>query len=112
MPTDERRKEHRYVVEAVQLALGMRRFPVIDIAISGARISCSPKEFEALKDRPCQLEFGSEAPLETFAIEPFLIRSTDLCVVLGYAAPQPDWESYIRRFDTFHVHELDTLLFD
>jgi hypothetical protein len=112
MPLSGRRKEHRYVVEAVQLALGTRRFHVIDIAASGARVSCGAKEFEALKDQPCRLEFGSEAQLETFAIEPYLIRSTELYVVLGYAPPKPDWESFIRRFDTFHVHELDTLLFD
>jgi hypothetical protein len=112
MSGSERRREHRYVVDAVHLAVGPRRFPVIDIAASGARISCTPTEFAELDKDLCRLEFGSEPPYEVLAIEPHLIRSTDLYVVLGYKPPKPDWENFIRRYDTFHVHELDAQLFD
>lgn len=112
MSGSERRRERRYVVDAVHLAAGHERFPVIDIAASGARISCTPAEFSKLGKSCCRLEFGSEPPYEVFAIDPHLIRQADLYVVLGYSAPMPGWEDYIRRYDTFHVHELDAQLFD
>ena len=112
MPPGERRKEHRYVVDAVQIAFGQKRFPVIDIAVSGVRVACAPHEFEALKSQPCRLEFSFEDSIQVFAIEPRLIRSTNLCVAIGYTAPIADWEAFIREFDTFRVRELDDQLFD
>ncbi|MFO1185998.1 MAG: hypothetical protein U1E87_00175 [Alphaproteobacteria bacterium] len=112
MSGSERRRERRYVVDAVHLSVGPQRFPVIDIAASGARISCSPAEFAKLNKSICRLEFGSEPPYEVFAIDPRLIRQQELYIVLGYEAPGPNWEDFIRRYDTFHVHELDAQLFD
>ena len=112
MAGQERRKEHRYVVDSVYLTLGEERFPVIDIAASGARISCAPREFDLSKSASCRLEFGNEGALQIFAIEPRLVRSTDLYVVVGYSPPVSEWEAFIRTFDTFHVRELDDHLFD
>lgn len=112
MAGKERRKEHRYVVDAVHLGFGEQRFPVIDLSKSSARISCGPAEYAASLDSPARLEFGADAPIDAYAIEPRIIRSTDLYVVIGYTPPKEDWEAFIRRFDTFHVSELDVLLFD
>jgi hypothetical protein len=108
----ERRKEPRYVVDAVNLIVGKHSFPVIDISTSGARISCSPRDYARAGDAPPTLEFNRDGCRETYAIRPRIIRVTDLYVVLGFDPPRPDWEVYIRRFDTFHVHELDKQLFD
>jgi hypothetical protein len=68
MAAGERRKEPRYVVDAVNLIAGDESWPLIDRA--------------------------------------------ELYVVLGFEPPAPNWNEYIRQFDTFHVRELDDQLFD
>jgi hypothetical protein len=112
MAGGERRKEPRFVVDAVNLMLGGMSYPVIDISISGARISCPPAEYSKAGNGPLTLEFNREGNRETFKIEPTVIRMAALYVVLGFDPPRPNWENYIRQFDTFHVHELDEQLFD
>jgi len=112
MAGSERRKEPRFVVDDVNLIVGGIGYPVIDISISGARISCSPHEYSNAGDGPLTLEFNHDGKRESFAIKPRLIRQAELYVVLGFDPPRADWENYIRRFDTFHVHELDEQLFD
>ncbi len=111
MAGGERRKEPRFVVDAVNLILDGASYPVIDISISGARISCPTREFTKA-GAPLTLEFNRDASRETFTIVPRVIRRADLYVVLGFEPPRADWENYIRQFDTFHVHELDEQLFD
>jgi hypothetical protein len=113
MARGERRKEPRYVVDAVNLIIGGRSYPVIDISPSSARISCPPREYAQAGEVPMQFEFTADGgKREVYAIKPRLIRLADLYVVLGFDPPRPDWEAYIRKFDTFHVHELDDQLFD
>ena len=112
MAGGERRKEPRFVVDAVNLLIDGIGYPVIDISTSGARISCPPFEYSKAEGRPVVLEFNCEGNRETFTIKPRVIREAELYVVLGFEPPRADWESYIRRFDTFHVHELDDQLFD
>ena len=112
MAGGERRKEPRYVVDDVNLILGGNSYPVIDISISGARISCPPAEYSRVENEPLTLEFNRDGKRETFKIEPTLIRKAELYVVLAFDPPRADWENYIRGFDTFHVHELDEQLFD
>jgi hypothetical protein len=85
---------------------------VIDISISGARISCPPRDYEKAAGAPHELEFNREGQRDVFKILPRVIRSTPLYVVLGFDPPRRDWEAYISQFDTFHVHELDAQLFD
>lgn len=112
MSGKERRKEQRYVVDAVQLAAGGVRFPVIDLSRTGARISCSPQQFARIQAQPISLEFTTDTAVTTFAIDARLIRSMEMYVVVGYSPPRSDWEEFIRQFDTFHVRELDVQLFD
>lgn len=111
MAGGERRKEPRYVVDAVNLLLGDRSHPVIDISISGARISCPPREYERAASGRAILEFNQEGQCQVFEIQPHVLRKAELYVVLTFEPPQADWESFIRQFDTFHVHELDERLF-
>ena len=108
----ERRKEPRYVVDAVNLIIGGRGYPVIDISLSGARISCSPRDYARAGDDLIELEFNKDGRSESYPIRPHIIRTTDLYVVLGFDPPRSDWDTYIRQFDTFHVHELDEQLFE
>jgi hypothetical protein len=112
MAGGERRKQPRFVVDAVNLNIGGASYPVIDISISGARISCTPRDYSKGGNGPVALEFNREGRRETFTINPRPIRMADLYVVLGFDPPRADWENYIRQFDTFHVHELDDQLFD
>lgn len=112
MAGGERRKEPRFVVDAVNLILDGASYPVIDISISGARISCPPREYSKSDRYPVTLEFNRDGARETFKIKPRVIRLAELYVVLGFDPPRADWENYIRQFDTFHVHELDEQLFD
>jgi len=112
MAGGERRKEPRFVVDAVDLILDGECYPVIDISISGARISCTPSEYAKSGGRPVTLQFNRDGGGECYTIRPRIIRLADLYVVLGFDPPRRDWENYIRQFDTFHVHELDEQLFD
>lgn len=112
MAGSERRKEPRFVVDAVNLILDGESYPVIDISISGARISCPPRDYAKAGGKAVTLEFNRDGTRETFTIKPRIIRLAELYVVLGFDPPRADWESYIRSFDTFHVHELDEQLFD
>ena len=112
MAGSERRKEPRYVVDAVNLILAGRSYPVIDISVSSARISCAPREYSRAGDGPLDIEFNLQGRRDVYAIRPRLIRMADLYVVLGFDPPRSDWASYIRQYDTFHVHELDDQLFD
>jgi hypothetical protein len=113
MASGERRREPRYVVDAVNLVVGGRSYPVIDISPSSARISCPPRDYAQAGETSMQFEFNSEGGRrDVFTIKPRLIRLADLYVVIGFEPPRTDWEAYIRNFDTFHVHELDDQLFD
>jgi hypothetical protein len=111
MASGERRKELRYVVDDVQIVIGGVRYPVIDIASSGARISCALRNFTSHTDDRCRIEFGAD-PVVSYEIDARLIRSTALYIVIGYDPPRADWEAFIRTYDTFHVHELDEQLFE
>jgi hypothetical protein len=112
MASGERRKEPRYVVDAVNLLASGGSYPVIDISPSSARISCPPRDYAKCCDGALRLEFVREGKREIYDIRPRLIRATDLYVVLGFDPPRSDWDVYIRQFDTFHVRELDVQLFD
>lgn len=112
MAASERRKEPRYVVDAVNLIADGESWPVIDISATGARVSCLPADYERVGDAPKLLEFTKDEMRELFRIEPRVIRKAPLYVVLGFEPPAANWDSYIRQFDTFHVHELDDQLFD
>jgi hypothetical protein len=112
MAAGERRREARYVVDAVNLIAAGESWPLIDISAAGARISCQPTDYERVGDAPKTLEFNKDGMRDLFPIEPRIIRKADLYIVLGFEPPAPNWDSYIRRFDTFHVRELDDHLFD
>lgn len=112
MAESERRKEPRYVVDAVNLIAGDESWPVIDISETGARVSCPPTDYDGVGDAPKLLEFVKDDSRELFRIEPSVIRKAELYVVLGFEPPAPNWNEYIRQFDTFHVRELDDQLFD
>ena len=112
MQASERRKEQRFVVDAVQGAFGDTRFAGIGIAASGARVSCSPADYEAVRARGCKIEFERGGEILAFPIVTHVIRAHAFYVVLGYSPPAPNWPEFIRQFDTFHVHELDAQLFD
>jgi hypothetical protein len=108
----ERRKESRYVVDAVNLLADGRSYPVIDLSPSSARISCAPRDYARIGEAKVELELIREARRDVYTIKPRLVRTADLYVVIGFEPPRSDWDSYIRQFDTFHVHELDVQLFD
>jgi hypothetical protein len=112
MAAGERRKETRYVVDAVNLIAAGESWPLIDISAAGARVSCAPQDYERVGDATKTLEFIKDGTRELFPIEPHIIRKADLYIVLGFEPPAPNWDSYIRQFDTFHVRELDDHLFD
>ena len=112
MAAGERRREARYVVDAVNLIAAGECWPLIDISATGARVSCTPQEYERVGDIPKDLEFNRDGVRTLFRIEPYVIRRADLYIVLGFDPPTPDWENHIRQFDTFHVRELDDQLFD
>lgn len=108
----ERRKESRYVVDAVNLIAGDRSYPIIDLSPSSARISCAPRDYARLIENKAEIELIRDGRRDVYPIRPRLVRMADLYVVIGFDPPRSDWESYIRQFDTFHVHELDDQLFD
>lgn len=108
----ERRQDQRFVVDSVDLLLGNKRVPVIDISNRGARIACGAATLEAGRGKPCTLEFRTASTTETFSIEPHLVRDGGIYIVIGFAPPRADWAEYIRAFDTFHVHELQENIFD
>lgn len=111
MSAAERRRERRYVVEGVSLMVDGERHAVIDLSYSAARIACTVDQVLSSGGAPLVLEFDG-AERFTFRFPIRVVRYSDLYVVVGYEAPRANWEDFIKRFDTFHVDELDTALFD
>lgn len=112
MSKSERRQQQRYVVDSVNLIVGHQRFPVIDLSVGSARIATSSSIFNASDTPRYALEFMTEAKTEEFTIEAHLIRDAGIYIVIGFTPPRENWPTYIKSFDTFHVHELHENLFD
>jgi hypothetical protein len=109
--TKERRAEVRYIVSGMTAAIDGAECEILDISVSAVRL-VRPAGFQPDGRRygVC-FTINDGRGIATHAVTGRLIRTTELCVVLGYAAPVSYWENVLRSLDVFESNRLHTLAF-
>ena len=105
-PLPERRKEERYLAPGMVLHCDGEACAVIDVSRSAVRfvrpqgLMLSREMHELVLELPCT------AGVVSYPVRGMIIRSTQLCVVMGYDPPTEDWEQQIKALDTAELTAL------
>jgi hypothetical protein len=105
----DRRREPRYVVTGCSARLDGEACSVLDVSPSAVRLV-----------RPASFAPSTETHTLMFEIEPgvcrlrvdvpaWIVRTTDVTVVLGYRKPFEGWHELLKSLDTFKINSLKQL---
>ncbi|MCP5431653.1 MAG: hypothetical protein H6923_00135 [Alphaproteobacteria bacterium] len=104
----ERRSEHRFVVEDIDLSVNGEDVTIVDISVSAVRIS-RPRAGDATSFRLVFRVTDDEAA--TYETSGRLIRETAECVVIGYAPPCEGWGAILNAHDSLLRTRLGSISF-
>lgn len=104
----ERRKERRYIVVGMDVCLGGKIYPIIDISRSAVRLlkSRANPTYALQADIVLRVEGRTRSIHREYTVRGWFIRGTNIDAVFGYEPPTKQWEATLRAHDTFNQTRL------